>query len=107
MQLDIEQLKLLPKKERKELKRKQRNESLREFYRLRKIQKIVFWTILTILIVGGLYILMALVGYASTLTSNLSKYFKDFTYTIENYLRSEFLVFLPKNLEGLAKKNYI
>jgi len=102
MQLDIEQLKLLTKKERKEQKRKQRNESLREFYRLRKIQKIVFWTILTILIVGGLYILMALVGYASALTSSFSKYFKDFTYTFENYLRSGTLAFMPKIWEGLA-----
>ena len=59
-----ENLKLLPKKERKEIKRIRREESLRQLRRLIKIQKIVFWFVILTIIIGGFYILMALVGYA-------------------------------------------
>lgn len=73
MDLDQEQLKLLDKKERKEIRRKQRQEALRQFYRLRKLQKIVFWAILFIIVFGGLYIVMALVGYALSAVPAIAK----------------------------------
>lgn len=92
MAFNPEQSDLPSKKERKELRRKQRLAAIKEFRRFRKIQKILFWAVLTIIVLGSLYILMAVVGYAQVITLNLV----NLSRTLK-----EFFDFA----EGLAKKN--
>jgi len=62
--------KLLSKKERKILRRKQRIDDLKKLRRLFKMQKIVLLIILIIIVVGGLYIIMAVFGYTTSMVTH-------------------------------------
>lgn len=105
MAFSPEQFDLLSKKERKEIRRKQKMDAIKEFRRFRKIQKVFFWAILTIIVLGSLYILMAIIGYAQAVTlnlANLSRTLREFYDFAEEFARQNFVL---QNLGGLAKKN--
>lgn len=96
MAFNLEQSDLLSKKERKELRRKQRLDAIKEFRRFRKIQKVLFWAVLTIILFGSLYILMAIVGYAQTVTlnlANLSRALRGFFYFAEELAKKNCLLY--------------
>lgn len=74
MEFDFGEEKSLSKKERRELRRKQRFDEIKKFRRLIKLNKIIFWTVLAIIVVGGLYIMMVAFGYTSaTMPLTLAK----------------------------------
>lgn len=62
---DLEFLRTISdKKERKELKRKLKEDHLRQLRILRRIQKAIFSAVFAVILIGGLYIIFALFIYS-------------------------------------------
>jgi len=53
----------LPKKERQKIRKKVREEEIKRFKRARLIQKLFFWVVFSVIIVGAIYIIMVMGGY--------------------------------------------